>query len=50
VVRKRIDSKGTAMHLFMPAAERVLQENGLSIPVKQSVLGENAALVGAVYG
>lgn len=39
-----------AMRLFMPAAERVLQENGLSIPVKQSVLGENAALVGAVYG
>jgi glucokinase len=39
-----------AMSLFMPAVERILEEKGLSIPVKQSVLGENAALVGAVYG
>ena len=38
-----------AMNLFMPAVLLVLRENEINIPVKQSVLGENAALVGAVY-
>jgi glucokinase len=38
-----------AMPLFMPVVNRVLVEAGITIPVKQSVLGENAALLGAVY-
>lgn len=38
-----------AMPLFMPAVERVLTAAGITLPVQQSVLGENAALVGAVY-
>jgi glucokinase len=38
-----------AMPLFMPAVNRVLMEAGITIAVNQSVLGENAALVGAVY-
>jgi glucokinase len=38
-----------AMDLFMPAVNRVLQEQDITVSIKQSVLGESAALIGAVF-
>jgi len=37
-----------SMPLFMPVTLRVLAEAGINVPVRQSLLGESAALLGAV--
>lgn len=36
-----------SMHLFKPALEQTLASEGTSVPVKQALLGEKAALIGA---
>ena len=36
-----------ALHLFQPALQETLASEGITVPVKQALLGEEAALIGA---